>query len=839
MLCANKNRYLCLHKPFMKKIHYFYAILLSFSFCFLLQSSATAQNKKIIDSLQKIYSSSPQDSLKSLALSEIANEYRPSNPDTALLLSKKSYKIAKNINFEKGIAWAALRKADAWRRKNSLDSALNSYKEAQVLFDKIPDTNLGKGAAYNGVGSVSFSQGEYVLALESFEKALFFRKLTPDKMGISISLNGVGNSYYGIGNYPTALNYYQQSLKMKEEIKDSLGIGISFNNIAQIYYQQKQYDTAVVYLQKSMLIKEQMKDKSGMTYSLNNIAGVYFDQKKYATALQYHFKSLALKEELNDHRGIATSYNNIAQVYVVQKKYAEAANYYSKALSIEKQQKDQQGMVYSLNGLAKIGKETKKYDESNKNAIEALTIAKNINALAEQKDVYETLYQVAKLQGQTAKALTYFELYKAISDSLFNTEKMKVLNSLNSSYELNKHQQQIMLLQKDKILQESQLKLKEEEAKELRTYTLAFAVAFLSFGLLAFVLYQNNKQKEQINNTLTAKNKLIETQKFEIGESNEELKQVNEEFKITLDLMAQQKAEIEHKNENITSSINYARRIQNAVLPFKDYIEKSFGSGNFFVLYQPRDIVSGDFYWLHNTAINEDLGILSTQNISQTENQVILVVADCTGHGIPGAFMSMIGNELLNQIVVTNHLTAPDKILTNLHKGIRYALQQDVTASQDGMDVAVVTLTKNKIYSTENQPKFEKLDYAGAMNPLYFFAGDEQLQEVKATKKSIGGDRTTKDTSFVLHSIDLFNSQANLFVPLNFYLFTDGYQDQFGGENHKKFMSRNFKDLLQNIQGKNFQMQHHILQNTLTEWIKIGNEQQTDDITVLGVQVNG
>jgi hypothetical protein len=407
-----------------------------------------------------------------------------------------------------------------------------------------------------------------------------------------------------------------------------------------------------------MAIKEKMNDKNGMTYSLNNIAGVYFDQQKYDLALQYHLKSLALKEELNDQQGIATSLNNLAQVYVTQKKYTEATNYYLKALQIERELKDRQGMVYSLNGLAKLYKDTKKYDESNKNALEALAIAKNINALSEQKDVYETLYQVAKLQGQTAQALTYFELHKAIGDSLFNSEKIKVLNSLNSSYELNKKQQQIMLLQKDKILQESQLKLKEEEAKEQQILTGAFAVAFLLFGLLAFVLYRNNKQKEQINITLAAKNTLIEAQKLEIGESNEELKQVNEEFRITLDLMAQQKAEIERKNENITSSINYARRIQNAVLPFKEYIEKSFGIDNFFVLYQPRDIVSGDFYWLHNTEINYDLETLSAQNIlSQAQEKIILVVADCTGHGIPGAFMSMIGNELLNQIVGTNNIT--------------------------------------------------------------------------------------------------------------------------------------------------------------------------------------
>ncbi len=824
----------------MKNIDYLITILLSF--CFF---SMTAQDKKVLDSLQRIYNSQLSDSTKTLILADIANEFRASNPDTSIIISKKSYYLAKNIHFKKGEAWAAARMADAFRRKNNLDSALIFYKEAQVLFDSIVNTDKGKGVAYNGIASISFSRGEYLIALDNFEKALFFRQLTDDKMGISISLNGVGNSYYGIGNYPAALSFYQSSLKMKEEIKDKLGVGISFNNIAQIYYQQKQYDTALVYLKKSMAIKEEMQDKSGMTYSLNNIAGVYFDQQKYDLALEYHHKSLAIKEELGDNQGIATSLNNLAQVHVSQKKYQIAVEYYMKALTLERASKDKQGMIYSLNGLAKVYKETQKYDESIKSSLEALAIAKNINALSELKDVYETLYQTSKLQGNIAKALSYFELHKSISDSLFNGEKMKVLNNLNTSYELSKKQQQIMLLQENKISQENKFLLQEEKAKEQRIYIFSLVGAFLSLGLFALILYRNNKDKQKVNLQLKSKNKQINLQKFEIEANNEELKQINEESRIMLDTLAQQKTEIERKNDNITSSINYARRIQNAVLPFQEYMNLSLGAANFFVLYQPRDIVSGDFYWMHDTSANYGLDDVLIQgapelllNELDSQDKIVLVVADCTGHGIPGAFMSMIGNELLNQIVNTNKITQPDIILKNLHIGIRYALQQEVTTNQDGMDVSIVTLTKNKEYSTQNNPKFEKLEYAGAMNSLCFFKEDKELVEIKATKKSIGGNTNTKNTLFALHSLDLFDPQLAVFQPLSFYLFTDGYQDQFGGENHKKFMSKNFKNLLQENQDKDFKEQHNVIKDTLTKWIKVGKEQQTDDITVLGVKVN-
>jgi tetratricopeptide (TPR) repeat protein len=820
----------------MKNIHYFISLL----FCFF-TSLAHAQDRRVVDSLQQLYNSAHQDTSKVLLLAEMAYEFRTIKPDTALLLGKESYNLAKKVRFERGLAWAAARMGAAWQRKNNLDSALEKYEEARQIFDQISYENSGKGAAYNGIASISYSRGDCASALENFEKALFFRNQTGEKMGISISINGLGNSYYGLGNYPLALSYYQESLKIKEEIKDQVGIGIALNNIAQIYYQQKQYDTALVYLQKSMLIKEKMQDKYGLTYSFNNIAGVYYEQKKYDLALQYHQKALALKEELDDKQGIATSLNNLAQVYMGQKKYQKAIVYYTKALEIEKKIKDKRGLIYSLNGLAKIYNEINQHDLANQKALEALATAKEIAALSEIKDIYETLYHNAKKQGNIAQALHYFELHKQASDSLFSSEKMKVLNNLNSSYELNKKQQHIALLQRDKALKDTELKLKEEEAKEQRIYFISLLGAFLSLLFLAFVLYRNNKQKQEVNKLLQSSNQEINAQKAEIQETNEELKQINEEFKITLDVLAKQKAEIERKNENITSSINYARRIQNAVLPLKEYMQNSFGENNFFVLYQPRDIVSGDFYWLHDTENHYQLG--NSQAHTGLENpltsQVIFAVADCTGHGIPGAFMSMIGNELLNQIVTTNKITSPDLILQDLHKGVRYALQQKVTESQDGMDISIVTITKRQAKNGAEKPQFETLAYAGAMNALYFFEPkNTNLIEIKATKNSVGGGIHAQNKDFVLHTVDLFEPETNTFKEIVCYLFTDGFQDQFGGEKSKKFMSRNFKDLLQNIHQKAMPTQQTLLETTLHDWIKIAEEHQTDDITVVGLRLN-
>jgi serine phosphatase RsbU (regulator of sigma subunit) len=180
------------------------------------------------------------------------------------------------------------------------------------------------------------------------------------------------------------------------------------------------------------------------------------------------------------------------------------------------------------------------------------------------------------------------------------------------------------------------------------------------------------------------------------------------------------------------------------MLPFPDRIAQSLGE-DYFILFKPKDIVSGDFYWFQDMSIeNYDLGITNRILNSEKENKIIIVAADCTGHGVPGAFMSMIGNELLNQIVNVHHITSPDMILNQLHKGIRYALKQDETSNRDGMDIAICVIDKEK----------QVLEYAGAMNPL-FYIQDNQFFEIKADKKSIGGLQGEEDRVFTKHTIQL------------------------------------------------------------------------------------
>lgn len=257
---------------------------------------------------------------------------------------------------------------------------------------------------------------------------------------------------------------------------------------------------------------------------------------------------------------------------------------------------------------------------------------------------------------------------------------------------------------------------------------------------------------------------------------------------------------IEEKNRDIIASINYAKRIQSALLPTNEFVNSILAEH--FIYYKPKDIISGDFYW-----------------IDFVDNKIILVVADCTGHGVPGAFMTMIGDNQLDQIIREKKITSPEMILTLLHYNVSQTLKQNENDIKDGMDVGIVVLDlKNK-----------KMNYAGAMNPLYYVQNNSFF-EIKADKRPIGGRvEENENVSFTKHEIDIS-------TPTTFYLCTDGFQDQFGGPDRRKFMVKRMKEMLFNISSQPIATQKQSIYTTMTDWM--GNENpQVDDMLIFGASV--
>lgn len=280
------------------------------------------------------------------------------------------------------------------------------------------------------------------------------------------------------------------------------------------------------------------------------------------------------------------------------------------------------------------------------------------------------------------------------------------------------------------------------------------------------------------------------------------------------------KIALEEKNADITASINYALRIQRAILPTVETIQDLLP--NSFVFYKPKDIVSGDFYFLE-----------------QRQDRLILAVADCTGHGVPGAFLSMLGINLLTQI--TEVTTVPHLILEELNKGIEKTLKQSQNKVRDGMDISIVSLQKSQLSADSSSSYMASLEFAGAINSFYGIKTSKndnaikEFIEVKGDKQAIGGGLYTAkhgiSKTFTAHTISWDSETENL----TFFLCTDGYQDQFGGEENRKFMTKNLKLLFQRISTLPIQAQYDEISSTFDAWKK--EQTQLDDVLVIGVRL--
>ncbi|MCC5921176.1 MAG: SpoIIE family protein phosphatase [Cyclobacteriaceae bacterium] len=257
--------------------------------------------------------------------------------------------------------------------------------------------------------------------------------------------------------------------------------------------------------------------------------------------------------------------------------------------------------------------------------------------------------------------------------------------------------------------------------------------------------------------------------------------------------------ELNMQKEKIESSVRYAKRIQDVMLTGRERIKQVFDDS--FILFKPRDIVSGDFYW-----------------IGERNNKVIIAAVDCTGHGVPGAFMSLLGYNLLNEIVINRGLTDPGKILSKMDKGIRNMLNQDSNNNKDGMDAAIMVWDQAE----------QQLQFAGAKNPLVIFKGDEELI-IKGAKFPIGGSQKMTNKHFETHTLPIDEA-------MDVYLFSDGFQDQFGGELNRKYMTRRFRSFLKSIHRLPSEEQEELLEQEFLNWK--GNEQQLDDILIMGLRIS-
>ena len=746
--------------------------------------SGKAQNPEL-DSLQNLLQiSTEQDTTRVNLLNETAKKLRGIDPDKTLQYAQESQKIAEKLSFKKGKAESLWLIGFYHYVKSDYLQALEYFQKALQLREELGDKKGVADCSYY-IGNIYQYQGDYSKALEYYQKSLQLRVVLGDKKGVSSSYGNIGNTYQGQGNFPRALEYYQKALQLFEELDNKRGIAGCLTNIGLIYGIQSNYSKALSYHQQSLQLAKQLENKKGITLNLTNIGILYREQGDYSKALECFQKSLHLNEELGNKRGITFDLSNLGTIYNAQGNPTQAVEYYQKALRLEEELGDKRGICVSYTRLGAVYLETKKYDKALTYSLEALEIAQELGLLTEL--INKQLSEIYAATNNYQKAYEYHLEYKQVSDSLFNKEQTKKLTSLELNYKFEQERDSIQIANQNRqaLLEKD---IENRRITQLATYG-GLALSFALIGVLAFFFSAQKRNNAKLN----AANEEVKMTNEELNTANEEIQTVNETLKVTLDT-------VEGQRDKIMSSINYAQRIQQAILPSSAMVNKLIPSN--FILFKPRDMVSGDFYYVQGK-----------------HSKTILAAIDCTGHGVPGAFMSMVGNDLLNAIIKDKQITQADKMLTELHEGVRSALQQEETQNQDGMDMALVVMDEEK----------KTLEFAGAKNPIVYIQNNE-LKVIKGDKTPIGGGQKEAARTFTTHQIDI--SQ-----PTTFYLFSDGYQDQFGGPEGRKFMIKRFRNLLLEIHQKPMEEQKEILDQTIQYWMREGNEEQVDDILVVGVRV--
>ncbi|MCK5857549.1 MAG: tetratricopeptide repeat protein [Bacteroidales bacterium] len=633
---------------------------------------------------------------------------------------------------------------------------------------------------------------DFRMSIVFFELAVKLCKLIHNNACLANSYKWIGINYELLGDYEIAIFNVRKSIDLYLMEGDSTNAAYSLIEVANIYSNWSQPLRAKENYKKCLDICLLCEDSAGISASYIGLGNILIDQGKYDEALDYYNKSLALEHLLNGNEGIVLALSSIASIYLKKDNYELALDYSFKALKLSRKSDLKYRISLVLSQVGDLYIKLNDFYNSEKYLLESLSLSQELEFKKIEQKALKSLSDLYIEMKDYKKAYDYSKLYHLTKDSIFNAEKFKELSTLEIKYETAEKNKKI-LLQKNEI-ETSNLKLHQE-----RIIRNIFIVGILVALLFSVYIYTIYRQKKRANALLAKQRNEIEKQR---------------------DSIHYQKSVIEKIHKQVSESIDYATRLQRSILPDESVLIEYFQ--DYLVIFMPKDKVSGDFFWWH-----------------RTKNNTIITAADCTGHGVPGAFMSMLGVTFLREIIIKNGELCPNIILKQLRNEIITALDQSgkVGEQKDGMDMALININHSS----------RLLQYSGAYNPLYIIRKEGlnniilkdrgeltavsiynsfSLYELKADKMPIGIYQRMDD--FNLHEIKLEKGDR-------IFMFSDGYADQFGGPKEKKFKYNSFRKVLLESAGQNMNQQKAALELAFSQWK--GDVDQVDDIVVLGIEI--
>jgi serine phosphatase RsbU (regulator of sigma subunit) len=590
------------------------------------------------------------------------------------------------------------------------------------------------------------------------------------------------------GNIDKAMQVYFQAARIADSLNNDTLLAVVYKNIGTEYKNQQNGQLALKYLQQSLRFANNLNDSSqimnlhmtiGNAYKLLKDDGlIYLD-----SAYDSYCKSLELAIQLKDSRGMAGNYNNIGNVYKHQDRYEEALDQFFMAIEINKSSQNDTWLSYNYHNIGSLYKLMHNTEASILYYLKSLQLKSDLEDASGMQDCYEELSLLYAEKGNYKLAYEYSLWARELKIKLDKEEKILISQELEARYQNEKKENEIIKLKTDQnlhnlIIYEKQKDLDHQaELRNREKYLIYSLVLILLFLVIAFLIFwRSTEQRKRYAETLTLKNQEIEEASLEVERS---------------------RSNLELKNREITDSINYAKRIQAAILPSEKTLEQHLKSN--FVIYHPKDIVAGDFYW--------------TECIGDT---VLFAVADCTGHGVPGAMVSVICHNALNTVIKQMKITDPGQILDQTTSIVLEQFEKSEDEVRDGMDIAICAFDL----------KTRKLTYSGANMPLWTVR-DGEPTKYAATKQPVGNYHTLKP----FETLEIPTQKGDMI-----YLSSDGYVDQFGGAKGKKFLNTRFKKLLTAIATLPLNQQAHELNTAFFDWKR--HHEQVDDVCILGLLID-
>ncbi|MBK7128980.1 MAG: tetratricopeptide repeat protein [Crocinitomicaceae bacterium] len=636
-----------------------------------------------------------------------------------------------------------------------------------------------------------YDQASYHLKLER-------NPLTSKKYAslLAGSISNLGYIADNISNVPVALNYYHQALRIYEQIGDREGAASSFNNLGVLYSAQGDTSKAMYYHNESLRLKKIIGDQEGIAVSLNNIGTIYKDKGRIFEALDCFEKSLRIARELDDRRSMAIAYDNIAGVYFTEGYEAKAIDFYTRAYDIRIINGEYTGASFSLNNISRVYFALNNIDKAFDYAKRSFELASELGFPIDIQNAAASLTNIYKRKNDYKNALFYFEIQVQMSDSIYNDNNERAMLSQSLRYEFEKETlKKTLQHQKEQAVKDLQISQRDAEISKERMLSYSLIIGLVLMVYLVYISVRNYRRKQRDNELIQQQKNEVENQKQKIEKQHHILEETYKE---------------------ISDSITYAKRIQQAILPPADLISNSFSDA--FVWYQPKNVVSGDFFWYH-----------------QTGDDILLAVADCTGHGVPGAMVSVVCHNAMNRAVLEFGLQQPDLVLNKTRDLVIETFDKSGSEVKDGMDISLIHVNT----------KTNLLQYAGANNNLYLIRHglrndnvaerietaliDEKgltFYELKADKQPIGRFSKAKPFNLIRFALEK-NDQL--------YLFSDGLADQFGGPKGKKFKYAQIKEILFTHASHAMLIQNKALLNGYESWK--GELEQVDDICFIGIRI--